>query len=230
MQRAAYVGTALALAGCGRIGFAQMVGDAVTDGRSVDTGDGAPACVHPALADNFDDGVTSTAWTIGANAGVTVTESGGHMSVALAASVATTAYGSYTSTTMYDVRDHCVGVAVVTTPDPLPTTEMSLQIVGGSGVTGVNIHGGVLESFTNFGTYVVLSSVTFDPVNHRILSVREAAGTTYWETSDGSGAFGLQFSEPTPLDMSSVALKLTAGTYASDPAPGSAVFDDFDLP
>jgi hypothetical protein len=209
---------AVVVAGCGRIGFDTRAGEVE-----------ATDCTPLALSDDFAGTTASSQWFPFDDSGVTVAQTGGALVVTLASGAGNAHYGGYASSADVDLRDHCMFVTIVATPATGPA-EMQFTVRTGSQYAGLTINDAKLVAFTQAsdGTNTDLSSVPHDATAHHVLRVREAGGTTFYESSPDGVAFDVQASEPTPFDFSAVTVVLDAGTYAALANPGSAVFDDFD--
>lgn len=219
------------LAACGRVGF-----DPQRDAQTFDAPSDAPSgitCVHPNVADDFTDPAVSPDWFVGSDPGIVIAETGGELVITLASSVSVSTYGEYSFMTNQDLRDRCATVTVAGTPTPGPTAEMTFNISDGG--AGQYIAFSILNNqigayFTPSGSPIKLAQIAFDPVAHKILRLRESAGTLFWEMSPDAVHFTTLFSEPTPFDFSSGNVTMAAGTFGSVAAPGAARFDNFDIP
>ncbi len=214
------------MTGCGRLGFSGREGG---DGGGDDA---APAtCTALAITDDFEDGVTGPQWTEYGDQGVTVAETGGELQITLAANLPNAHYGGYVSTSKVDLRDHCFFVTEVSVPAQMGPLEMQMSVRSGALYTGYSLGNGNLQAFTNFnGAITVLASLPYDPVAQHVVRVREAGGTTSWDISSDGVTYTNVLSAPTPFDFSSVLVLIDAGTYDVATNPGTAVFDNFDLP
>ena len=240
------------LAGCGRWGFTNPKdaptgtgtgdGDAASDGIAIadaardgasDSAIDAPAlgpCTKLAISDDFNDGTRAAIWTLLANNPVNVAETGGSLQIMLASSGGAH-YGGYDSASMVDFRNHCMNVTIVQTPTNEANVEMDFELrTAANTSTGFTMHSGVVDPFVNTGTFMSFGAVTYDPSVQKVILIREDNGTMTWETSPDGTTFTVVATEPTPLDVSAVTVVLEAGTYASAASPGTAIYDDFDLP
>jgi hypothetical protein len=228
----------LALAACGRLGFGHVPDGAGGDGAGASDGaadvlppaDALPPCVPLAISDNFDDGVMASFWLLLANNPVNVAETGGQLQIMLATAGGAHFGGYYTSPT-YDLRDHCITVTYVTVPANQPMTEMDFSVMNAGSTlgTGFSFHNGVMDPYENLGTYQSLGGVPYDPALHKVMRYREDAGTMTWEVSPDGVTFHVVATHATPFDVSAIYVLLQAGTYGSEPSPGNAAFDNFDL-
>jgi mannan endo-1,4-beta-mannosidase len=74
-------------------------------------------------------------------------------------------------------------------------------------------------------TFSTLFSETWNATNHRWWRMREAGGTAFWETSNGTTwttKHSLAVSGLTDVQIS-----VSAGFWGTEPSPGTAIFDNF---
>lgn len=77
------------------------------------------------------------------------------------------------------------------------------------------------------GTGVSTASVTYDPVAHRWLRVREAGGVVYWDTSSDRQGWTQQHSWTPTISVASLRARLSCqGTTGT---PSTAIFDNFNV-
>lgn len=68
------------------------------------------------------------------------------------------------------------------------------------------------------------TSISYDPIAHRWLRLREDSGTLYWETSPDGLNWTVQRSKAPGFDLSSVQPSFDAGYWDTEPDPGVAIF------
>lgn len=192
----------VSLASCGRVGFGDRapLDGTLADARPSDVTADVMAdaamlgpCTPLAFSDDFNDGTTSSSWTVLANNPVTTAETGGQLEVTLS-TAGGAHYGGYDSMAVWSLNDHCM-------------TRSSTPVRSSRS-----------------------AAVTYDPVQHKVLRLREDNGTTSWETSADGTTFTVLASQPDPLDVTGIQVILESGTFASAPAPGIARYDNFDTP
>lgn len=238
---------AVMVCACGRIDFsAQPDGRPAVDGAAasdaplasdVATVDGPIAdalllgpCTKLAISDDFNDGTRAGIWSLVQNNPVGVAEASGQLQVALSP-VGGSHYGGYDTLATVDLRDHCMFVSFAGVPANEPMVEMTFSVrTTGATSVGFVYHQGVIDAYVNAGTFVSVGGTTYDPAVHKVLRLREDAGRTSWETSPDGAVFAVLASEPTPIDASMVTVALEAGTFGSTTSPGSASYDNFDVP
>ncbi len=114
---------------------------------------------------------------------------------------------------MRDFREHCVYVTFVSVPTAT-SGDMTIQFVTSTSV-GFNVRDGQLVVYYNDGNYTPIKSVPYDPVAHHILRLRETGGSLFWETSADGTTFAGVYSEPDRIDLSSIGIRIIAGTFAA---------------
>lgn len=61
------------------------------------------------------------------------------------------------------------------------------------------------------------------------LRIRNANGTTYWETSGDGLSWTTQYSKSTALNMENIYVEFTSGQYAAETATSTMILDDFNI-
>jgi hypothetical protein len=220
----------------GNTGEAGVAGDVGNTADAGSTGDaaapGADARVTkqctpvPGLVDDFNGAMNAALWETIADPNVRVSQPG-RLEVALAPNQPGTAYGGYGTRTMRDFREHCLYVTFATVPTA--ASDMTIQFVSSTSL-GFNVRNGQLVAYYNDGDYTPITSVTYDPVVHHVLRLRETGGRLFWETSPDGVTFAGMYSEPDRVDLSSIGIRIFAGTFGAQANPGTAVYDDLDTP
>lgn len=73
------------------------------------------------------------------------------------------------------------------------------------------------------------TSITYNGTDHRWWRIRESSGAIYWETSPNGSTWTVQRIKTAVNSLSSVRLTIYAGFYGTEPSPGTAIFDNFNL-
>lgn len=221
----------LAVASCDFPRLSELT-DAGTSDANDGANDGADASVPkqctpvPGLIDDFNGAMNAALWETIVDPNVGVSQPG-RLEIALAPNQAGANYGGYGTLGARDFREHCVYVTFVTVPTA--PSDMTIQFVTSTSL-GFNVRNGQLVVYYNDGNYTPITSVTYDPVAHHVLRLRETGGRLFWETSSDGAMFAGIYSEPDRIDLSSIGIRIVAGTFAAQANPGTAVFDDFDTP
>lgn len=176
---------------CGRFYFGN-VGDA-GDGSSAAGGDGGdgdssiaptlPCGTTVLLADDFDDGVSSSAWQVFNDGGYTVAEIGGALSVTYGASVSATRYGGYSQKASMDIVGACVIVELLQAPAVLTDAYAYARIGTSSKKISWLVQAGTLSARESAVADVTIGQLPFDPVKHRFLRIREISGNFECDTA-----------------------------------------------
>jgi hypothetical protein len=117
----------------------------------------------------------------------------------------------------------------VPTAEAMVEMTFSARLTSGT-ATGIVVHQGMTDPFVNTGTFTSLGAVPYNPTAHKVLLIREDAGTMTYETSPDGVTYTVIAQAPTPFDLSAITIVLESGTFGSAPSPGSAVYDDFNTP
>jgi hypothetical protein len=80
------------------------------------------------------------------------------------------------------------------------------------------------------GTLSHPCTLPYVPERHRWLRLREEAGTTYWETSPDGDAWEVLYSQANPFILTALMPDFGAGIWDPTPSPGTAIFDNFNVP
>jgi hypothetical protein len=198
---------------------------------------GAPAggvfCSLDSLADAFDDGVTSPAWTPDSytSAGATMMEDEG---LVIDLSPELESEGIYISSPVYDLRDGAISVHVAET-----TTKT------GGAVTWLALHryqqarkevevvqvGTLIELRVVTGdTRDTLASTTYDAIDHAWWRLADDGGDLTWSVSDDGLDWHDMRTFPNPLGAGPARVHLGASNFDGVAEPGRARFRQLNLP
>jgi hypothetical protein len=190
----------------------------------------APQSTRPkvsTLVEGFDSTTTNTQlWTTYADSGVALTQTGGRLRILLA--TGGPKWGTYTSKDWLDLTN---SRAFVEVPEMVNTASANADAYFGADNTANNRltwaqQGGVLYAVVTVGgERTTVASPAYDSVQQRYWQIREACGTSYFETSPDGSTWTLHASVATPAFASQVQIGLGAGTSVTDPNLGAASFD-----
>lgn len=78
-------------------------------------------------------------------------------------------------------------------------------------------------------TFTQVWNATYDATNHRWVQIREASGTTYWETSatGAAGSWTTRHSESTPITHTNLKVVIMVGAWASPGGTTTMIVDNF---
>jgi hypothetical protein len=186
------------------------------------------------LVDNFnDDAIDPVRWNAFGDPAPTaerVREVNGRIEIRPASG--TTGYSGVTSQAYYDLNGSQARVELVralavrasTVETRFRSTRDAnnfLELLVSEGLLSCGlVVGGV---FTYFGEQ------PYDPRLHRWLRLREQDGSTFWEVSADGSAWTVLASRANPFSLAAMDFELVAGTYGAVAAPGTAVFDNFNV-
>ena len=140
-------------------------------------------------------------------------------------------YSGVESASTYDLTDSSAHVELVQALR-IADAEATIFLAAADSNNSVyfTVAGGFLRCWQNVsGTRTRLLKAQYDPAAHRWLRLREREGTTFWESSPDGHAWAVLFSKPDPISLSTVTIHLQVGLDSSVPAPGMAVFDNFNV-
>jgi hypothetical protein len=149
------------------------------------------------LADDFADGTVSPLWYDWADTGTSVTETGGQLLVNIAAGTAD-AWAGYSSASLYDLTDSAFEAEVAQVGGVYTILEVRswdaprAQLLVENGTT-------LIAGVFNTADEGQRNSIAFAADQHRYWRIREAAGTTYWETSPDRADWTELHSEANPF-------------------------------
>ena len=209
---------AVSVCGCSLFDAAGGDGERAADGAPAEPADAAATTCR--LADDFEDSVTSATWVAFDDDDATVSETAGALRVSFT--------GSAEAWAGYDLRDRI----------DFTEGEVRVEIQGAGGAyTGFDICFGEmeLEFYVEDGESLIgevvgtdsfddLGEVEYQPAIHRILRIRSAEGTVYWEVSDTGDTWDPIHSQPAPFPLDDVTVTVEAGGTLDDPP---AAFESF---
>jgi hypothetical protein len=182
------------------------------------------------LVDNFNDNAQDTTKWI-ASTNERLREANRRVEIRLAGSTAP-AYFNYHSVSTYDLTDSEMRIELARAPFGAHGASAYLQArISDANRVDLVIGGGYLDCDMYIaGVMTRLAKIPYDPVRHRWLRLREQAGTVYWEASaDGDEWTTAASRSPHPVNLSAVYALFGAGTFGVVAAPGTAVFDNFNV-
>jgi hypothetical protein len=185
------------------------------------------------IIDNFNDNAADTAkWLVFANplpATERIREVNGRVEITPRGNDVGQ-YSGYQTVTDTDLTESQVHVELVRALRTASGAEATFVVSASSNSLRITIAGGSLKCYQVVaGTYTLLATVPYDPAQHRWLRFRERSGTTYWEVSADGQDWTTVFSKANPITLTAVKVTLQAGLNAAVPAPGVAIFDNFNV-
>src|SRR4051794_8995085 len=139
--------------------------------------------------------------------------------------------GWYQSQALYDLQDSGIHVELVRQLRPVSgvmafagtqsSNYDSLQVR----VNGPSVHCIV---YTTAGGLVRVAELPYDPA-HRWLRIRSEGDTVFWEGSPDCREWSTYHAAPRPFDLTAMRLQFGVWMEVNVPAPGTAVFDNFNV-
>ncbi|HSJ76070.1 MAG TPA: hypothetical protein VK899_07815, partial [Gemmatimonadales bacterium] len=185
------------------------------------------------FVDNFNDNsIDTTKWTPFGNPAPLserVREVNGRLELT-PRSGGTGQYSGIESSTTYDLTDSSAHVELVQT---LRADNDAVVIFVASADSNNSVYflvsGGFLRCYQKVAGVRTRLKLPYDPAAHRWLRLRESAGTTFWEASPDGCTWAVLQSKPNPIVLTAVEIELQVGLDSAVPAPGMAVFDNFNV-
>ena len=193
------------------------------------------------LQDGFQDNVRNTAlWTTGyfefAAAGSTVAESGQTVDVTLLGNTGGVYYNGFLSVNAYDMTGSEFVARLVTAPNVAGAAEgVFAAYLDANNAAAFIISGATIAARGRLaGSNANVASVAYVPATHAWLRIREAGGTTFWDTAPSTasnppvgGDWVNLTSAVNSITMTAIKACIGGGVYNADISPGHAVWDGF---
>lgn len=191
------------------------------------------------LSDDFNDNSLDTAkWTNASSGTATVAETGQQIVMTPAASVAGANYAVLDSAKPYNLLGSNCYVQLVSAMNLGANKDSSFFVY----IDANNAVGFILQFSATVMTLktmqkvagvttlavTIFSAATYD-ATHRWLRIREASGTTYWDTSADGVSWSNRHNIANPIALGAVQVEMDAGTVASVASPGTMVWDNLNV-
>ncbi|MEU0181770.1 hypothetical protein ABZ312_11365 [Streptomyces sp. NPDC006207] len=193
---------------------------------TLDSPTGAAPWALEKLCDDFDDGVVGAVWTASGGA----TETGGRMRLPLVAAGTTS---RFTGTRQWKLQGSQLTARFCTAPanggSAFGSVTMYVQAVAANTWLRwtYNAMDGNLRAYNDAGSTDASPTVlTYDPIQHGWLRIRETSGTVYWETSSDGYNWSVQRSLATPAWVVSDLVRVE---FAANRSGGVSDYAEFDL-
>ncbi|UQA63115.1 hypothetical protein [Polyangium aurulentum] len=201
-------------------------GGAGTGGSGGAGGSPCKATLH----DDFNDGTieTVTTWEV-IEDNTNVDEADGSLAIQ-PVDPAQSSYGELRSKQAYDVSGCGVLVQFREVPNPDTSAYMGLVLRVGDDYLEIGISGGGVHFTKTIGNQqIYIAGAPYDPSQHAYLRIREAAGTTYWDTSPDGKQWSNGAQEANPLPFDAIRVGMTTGIGDAASSPGRGVFDNISI-
>ena len=144
----------------------------------------------------------------------------------------TSSYPGIYSAVTYDLTSSYIMIQLVQAPNVgNGSTSVSMNVQASPNNTEeISIENNQIifrEKVTNTNSDI---AIPYNAVTHKWLRIREAAGTVYWDTSADGTAWTNRRSKTSGIgSLTSVTINLFAGFWGTEPAPGVALLDNFNI-
>ena len=140
-------------------------------------------------------------------------------------------YAGYESASTHDLTDSELRVEVVRTLRVSAGAETFVGVDDGNdNEVYFTIENGRLYAREEIaGSSVTRRRVAYEPQRHRWLRIRELNDVLFWETSPDGETWETVVSSARSFAITAVYISIGAGTYATLPAPGVAIFDNVNV-
>lgn len=193
-----------------------------------------------ALTDNFNDNSFNTSrWYTYITGSVTIAEQNERLEIALPSSATAGTTGGIANQTPRDFRDQMVMCKIIQTPSDSTDANMSLIVYDDGGGTGSGSYNACLwvkERTTLYaqryiaGVKTTITSFAFNLTTHKYWRIRESSGTIYWDTSTDGLNWTNRASNAPAITWTNANVNMQANCYKAETNPGTAIFDNFNLP
>ena len=186
------------------------------------------SCNVIALVDDFADGVASPLWAEEPNAGITLAEASGVLTLGIPALLTPPKYAGYVSATSYDMREHSFFIEI---PTMLSTSSIGAAMlrVGVAGTDELLIQqksGTITATLVIGGATTDVGATTYNATQHRWWRVVEAGGTIRVQTSANGTTWSDLGTVATPSYFSSSKISIGVRGFTVGAIPGDTVFDN----
>lgn len=191
------------------------------------------------LTDNFNNNSLATKWYEYEGGGGLCTEQNTQLECALPASAVVGDYaGIENDTNTYDFTNSSALVQVVQVCDVGTDANTKLVIYDSAGSSTTNSVLWLVERGTMYAQFYALSikntvgSFTYNATTHKWWRIRDVSGRFYWDTSEDGLTWTNRYNviPYSSMPKTAVNVNLEASVYKSETNPGTAIFDNFNLP
>lgn len=147
--------------------------------------------------------------------------------------VPTGAYPSLTTVRTYDLTAAACTIQFAQAPNVGTGTTaayFALTLNSSNSVAWYWANGTLFTARTVAGVETNPYTVAYSAVTHAWLRIRESAGTVFWDSSTDGATWTNRASWAYTIPLASIAVALVAGFFGTEPTPGTALFDNLNLP
>lgn len=189
----------------------------------------------PAISEILEDFSAPTRnaslWNLAVGSGSAL-QSDGRLTISPASNQTPATYDGYSSVNTYDLTGSSIRVEYVQGLATSNGCEAALTLEAGSSsnvMSIVSIYNGYVLRLRTGGTY---DDTYLNPRNdplYRWWRLREQGGTLYWDTSADGITWTNRRSAASTFALTSLRVKLSAGTWQNIATPGQAIFDNVNI-
>ncbi|TAH34084.1 hypothetical protein EYC59_03750 [Candidatus Saccharibacteria bacterium] len=183
------------------------------------------------LTDNFNDNSMDTnLWTLQTGTGSTA-ETGGQLVITPASNNPGSTYDGYASVNTYDLTSSQATVEIPTGINAANGDEQAFTLALNTNNSITMLLGGSNNLIFRLKTAGSTNdtSVTRNDTTMRWWRIRESGGLVFYETSPDGNTWTMRRATAVSFSITTLQVKLTAGTWQNVASPGTAVFDNLNV-
>lgn len=180
------------------------------------------------LTDNFNDNSMDTSlWTLQVGTGTTA-ETNGQLVLTPASNNPGATYDGYSSVNTYDLTSSRASIECVQGVTAINGNEQSFTLEASTGNSITILLGGSNNLIFRLRTAGVTNDtgVTRNDTTMRWWRIRESGGLVFYETSPNGSTWTVRRATSVSFAITSVRVKMTAGTWQNVASPGIGIFDN----
>jgi hypothetical protein len=194
----------------------------------------AVVAAHPTndLFDDFNDNTQNTTlWVAISGSGREVET---NRQLQLSSTVGATTYAGYQAVRYYDLTGSRIFSQVIDVGNQSIASFQAVPILlfadASNGVAWYINANKIVAQKQVAGSYTdVLATTTYDPTVHKFFSIRESAGTTFWDFSTDGVTWTNYTSQASPVPLNHVQPEVIAGTFNTEVTGTTAIFDNYNI-
>lgn len=186
------------------------------------------------LQDLFNQNTLDTGlWSQYTAGSATMSYSSAGAVVQYPASTTSSTDGDLSSNASYNMTGSYASMQVLSVPGNggASTTDAYLQIRRNANnkLTMLWEGGSLYAQKVVAGSNTNITSVAYNATTHKYWRIREASGTTYWETSTDGVTYSTLTSQANPITITAVTVIIAGIAYASASSPGTFSWNNFNV-
>jgi hypothetical protein len=197
------------------------------------TAGGSATCPggHLPLADDFNDGVIATEWSVWPGDGINILEAQGRLTMVFPPTSIQDSWAGIGSEQKYDFTECSTFIRLVGVPQaPETYCSFAVQLSAGNSIHFSIYPSSLHATVRKDGISIVVETAPFDPSLHAWLRLRHSGERVFWETSSNGQTWNEFGSLQKPFDVTSLMVIIGVGANFVEPTAGvNASFDNFDV-